>query len=116
MTKGEYAELKGLHTYSPAYDQNAELDDEFKQAVDNLVKCFPEIKKEEESCANCRHSFKLEKWDYSLVGKDKWKFPCDGFVCDTFASEGVMLWHVGLDGGMCEEWEERNEHLRGGKK
>ena len=62
-----------------------------------------------ECCTNCCHNLKLEKWDYSLVGKDEWKFSCEGFVCDIFGSEGVMLWHVGrnADDGMCEMWGPR---------
>nr|DAS56749.1 MAG TPA: hypothetical protein [Caudoviricetes sp.] len=43
MTKREYCNLKGLHTYSPAFNPDDELDDDFKNAVDTLVDNFDEI-------------------------------------------------------------------------
>lgn len=50
MTKGEYCKLKGLHTYSPAFNPNDELDDDFKNAVDTLADYNNEIYNEDEDC------------------------------------------------------------------
>lgn len=41
MTKGEYFAMKGLHTSSPAFNPNEELDDDFKKTVDTLVEPRP---------------------------------------------------------------------------
>ena len=41
MTKGEYFAMKGLHTSSPAFNPDDELDDDFKNAIDALVEPRP---------------------------------------------------------------------------
>lgn len=48
MTKGEYCKLKKLHTSSPAFNPDDELDDDFKNAVDMLVNNFNDIHNENE--------------------------------------------------------------------
>lgn len=48
MTKGEYCKLKKLHTYSPAFNPNDELTEEFKNAVDLLVENYDDIYNENE--------------------------------------------------------------------
>ena len=50
MTKGEYCKLKGLHTCSPAFNPNDELDDEFKNIVDSLIDSFSDIYNENGDC------------------------------------------------------------------
>ena len=53
---------------------------------------------EAERCFNCRHRYDLELWEFDKVGSDElWKHPQEGFICDVFATEGVMLWHVGTN-------------------
>ena len=48
MTKGEYCNLKGLHTSFPNFNPNDELTEDFKNAVDTLVDKFEEIYNENE--------------------------------------------------------------------
>ena len=62
MTKREYFNLKGLHTYSPSFNPYDELDNDFKYAVDTLVDNFDEIYDDEEceECENCRRWTCLE--------------------------------------------------------
>ena len=50
MTKGEYCELKGLHTYSPNFNKNEELDEDFKKTVDTLCDELETIHSEDENC------------------------------------------------------------------
>lgn len=50
MTKGEYFKSKGLHTYSPSFNPDDELDDDFKNAVDTLVDNFDEIYDDDDEC------------------------------------------------------------------
>lgn len=44
MTKGEYATLVGLHTYSPAYDKDAPLDEDFVKTVEGIRRIVLEPK------------------------------------------------------------------------
>lgn len=62
-----------------------------------------------DSCMTCRHRFELEKWDYSRSGVPKEKVP--GFVCDIFASEGLMVNMVGgnPEKDICECYAPRME-------
>lgn len=50
MTKGEYCELKGLHTYSPTFNKDDELDEDFKKTVDTLCDELETIHSEDENC------------------------------------------------------------------
>lgn len=46
MTKGEYCKSKGLYIYGCNLEE--EQDDEFKNTVDELEKCYEEIYNENE--------------------------------------------------------------------
>ena len=60
-------------------------------------------------CANCRHKYTLEKWDYSHGGCDH--SVMNGYACMSFAKEGIAVWMVGEDPdyGMCECYEPKEE-------
>ena len=60
-----------------------------------------------ESCATCRHRYRLEQWDYS--GKGCKHTDMDGYVCMALANEGVAAWMSGISAkeSMCEAWEAR---------
>ena len=62
-----------------------------------------------ECCNTCRHSYKLEKCDYSHGGCEHTNM--EGYICMAFANERIACWMVGLDGenDMCECYEEINE-------
>lgn len=47
-----------------------------------------------ESCANCQHSYRLEKWVY-VHGCEH--TPQEGFVCMAMADEHLAVWMVGTD-------------------
>ena len=55
-----------------------------------------------ECCKTCRYRLKLVKYDYSHGGCKHEDM--DGYVCMSFAHEGVACWMVGLDEntGFCE--------------
>lgn len=62
-----------------------------------------------DSCSTCRHRFDLQKWDYSQNGVPKEKMP--GYVCDIFASEGLMVNTVGgnPEKDICECYEPKRK-------
>lgn len=60
-----------------------------------------------DGCHNCRNRLELEKWDYR--GKGCEHTQTEGFVCTAMASEGVAVWMLGADDGICECWKKRKE-------
>ena len=67
---------------------------------------------DKECCANCRHAYALEEWDYS--GRGCAHTPLGGFVCMAFADERKVCWMVGLDAneGRCEAYEKRGMWMK----
>ena len=63
------------------------------------------------NCSDCAHRYRLERLHYPKRGGCE-HTEMNGFICDIFANEGVMVWLTGECGeGGCEMYERRKDEL-----
>ena len=82
------------------------------KACDQFVEGGKKVegKKVKECCATCKNRMKIVKYDYSKGGCQHTDM--EGFACESFVVEGVVVWMVGVDPekGMCECYMPKRKH------